>query len=30
MIASPKAIQACAVNPIAAMPCCAKPVAAVN
>jgi hypothetical protein len=30
MISSPKAIQACAVNSTAAMPCCARPVAAVN
>lgn len=30
MTSSPKAIQACAVNSTAAMPCCAKPVAAVN
>lgn len=28
MTASPKAIQACAANPAAAMPCCAKSVAA--
>ncbi|HLX96957.1 MAG TPA: hypothetical protein VKU37_14545 [Verrucomicrobiae bacterium] len=30
MTSSPKAIQACAVNSTAAMPCCAKPVATVN
>ena len=30
MVASPKAIQACAANPTAAMPCCAKPLATVN
>jgi hypothetical protein len=30
MTASAKAIQACAVNSTAAMPCCAKPVATVN
>jgi hypothetical protein len=30
MIASPKAIQACAANPTAVMPCCAKPVAIAN
>ena len=30
MMSSPKAIQACAVNSTAAMPCCAKSVAAVN
>jgi hypothetical protein len=30
MTASAKAIQACAANPTAAMPCCAKPVATVN
>jgi hypothetical protein len=30
MTASPKVIQACAANPTAAMPCCAKPVATIN
>jgi hypothetical protein len=30
MISSPKAIQACAANSAAAMPCCAKPIATVN
>jgi hypothetical protein len=30
MTASPKAIQACAANPTAAMPCCAKSIATSN
>ena len=30
MVASPKAIQACAANPTAAMPCCARPIATAN
>ena len=30
MTSSPKAIQACAVNSTAAMPCCATPVAVAN